>query len=176
MLSPKKIVPCPTQGPLWEWMRTLNEAGFVTDSGYTTSFRVPCKGGKSASDIAATECSAPKQLKMSFNLGHADFYPVTSGKLSAARHVMRRFMALEEDCTFLCDDDNDLELAAVVSKAFLPSVTSPSVEAAIQLRPDHFVRAAASGTQATEEMLDAVLQHYSLKTKGNGLVTACVAS
>lgn len=39
MLLSKKVVLCLTQGPLWEWMRTLSEAGFVTDSGYTTSFR-----------------------------------------------------------------------------------------------------------------------------------------
>lgn len=63
---------------------------------------------------------------------------------------------------------NSQELAAVVSKAFLPSVTSPSVEAAIKLRPDHFVLASASGTMATEEMLDAVLQHYSHRKAENG--------
>ncbi len=28
------------------------------------------------------------------------------------------------DCVLLCDDDNDMELAAQVAKAFLPSVTS----------------------------------------------------
>lgn len=47
-------------------------------------------------------------------------------QVMAARHLMRRFSAPAAGCCFLCDDDNDLELAAEVGKAFLPSVTSVS--------------------------------------------------
>ncbi len=47
-------------------------------------------------------------------------------QVMAARHLMRRFSAPAPGCCFLCDDDNDLELAAEVGKAFLPSVTSVS--------------------------------------------------
>lgn len=39
---------------------------------------------------------------------------------------MTHLGAEAQDCVFLCDDDNDMELAAVVGKAFLPSVTSVS--------------------------------------------------
>ena len=37
-----------------------------------------------------------------------------------------------------------------------------SVAAAVAARPDHFVRAASSGVEASEEMLDALARHYSL--------------
>ncbi len=57
-------------------------------------------------------------------VGAADFYPKTSGKCEAARYLLRRFEAQAADAAFLCDDDNDMELAAIVGKAFLPSVTS----------------------------------------------------
>jgi hypothetical protein len=45
-------------------------------------------------------------------------------QVQAARHLLTHFGAAPADAAFLCDDDNDLELAAIVGKAFLPSVTS----------------------------------------------------
>lgn len=47
-------------------------------------------------------------------------------QVEAARYLMQRFSAARQDCVFLCDDDNDLALAADVGKAFLPSITSVS--------------------------------------------------
>lgn len=46
--------------------------------------------------------------------------------MEAARYLMQRFGAARSDCVFLCDDDNDMALAADVGKAFLPSITSVS--------------------------------------------------
>ncbi len=61
--------------------------------------------------------------------GTADFYPTTSGKENAARYLMARFCIEDTSkSAFLCDDDNDLPLAALVGKAFLPSISSVSVE------------------------------------------------
>lgn len=82
------------------------------------------EGGRTYSQLQELMSQAPSQLKSSINLGAADFYPNTSGKVGAARHVAERFGTPLGSCGFLCDDDNDLELAAVVARAYLPSVTS----------------------------------------------------
>jgi hypothetical protein len=39
---------------------------------------------------------------------------------------MRKFGVPASRCALLCDDDNDLELAAIVGKAFLPSIGAVS--------------------------------------------------
>jgi 3-deoxy-D-manno-octulosonate 8-phosphate phosphatase KdsC-like HAD superfamily phosphatase len=58
--------------------------------------------------------------------GVVDFYPAVSGKEGAARHLMARWGVGPAATAFLCDDDNDLALAAVVGKAFLPSTSAVS--------------------------------------------------
>jgi hypothetical protein len=55
-----------------------------------------------------------------------DFYPAASGKEGAARHLMHKWGVAPAATAFLCDDDNDLALAAVVGKAFLPSISAVS--------------------------------------------------
>lgn len=88
--------------------------------------RVTKTPGKTPEDLERVIKRRPPQLNCSFNLGIADFYPNTSGKENAAQHLMDRF-GVDAPCTaFLCDDDNDLPLAAMVGKAFLPSVSSVS--------------------------------------------------
>ncbi|KAL6759566.1 hypothetical protein V8C86DRAFT_1807886 [Haematococcus lacustris] len=155
------------QGALWEWFRSLEAQAWSLDaSGYTTSFRVHARGGKSVEALQELIRSAPDCLACSWNLGAADFYPATSGKVRAAQYLMGRFRATPHSCTFMCDDDNDMELAAMVAKAFLPTVTSESVRQAVAQRPGQFVVARAKGTTATEEMLDAVAQHYGLQGEG----------
>eukprot|EP00798_Chlamydomonas_sp_ICE-L_P014687 gene14687-20726_t len=157
------------QGTLWTWYKKLLEEGWKLDAnGYTTSFRVHGnKNGKTIEELHRITEKAPPGLASSWNLGAADFYPATSGKLNAARqanYIMVVMMgAKAEDCTFLCDDDNDMELAAAIGRAFLPSVTSDSVKSAIAARPDHYTIAEASGTAASEEMIDAVSRHYGLE-------------
>ena len=74
------------QGVLWTWYAELHKAGWILDAnGYTTSFRVHAKGGKSIEDLNEVIARAPEGLGCSWNLGAADFYPRTSGKLQAAR-------------------------------------------------------------------------------------------
>ena len=62
----------------------------------------------------------------------------------------------------LCDDDNDIQLALAVDKAFLPNISSPSLQLVVDAQPSHFARATRKHCEASEEMLDAVLQHYDL--------------
>ncbi|KAF5839035.1 HAD-like domain-containing protein [Dunaliella salina] len=148
------------QGILWEYYRKLKSEGWQIDAnGYTTSFRMMVKG-KSEEQLQGAISSAPKELQSTFNLGHADFYPASSGKVGAARHLVQRFGTSFDLATFMCDDDNDLDLAAVVAKAFLLPHTSESVKRAVAARPDHFVLASKQGTEATEEMLVKVGQYY----------------
>eukprot|EP00197_Chlamydomonas_leiostraca_P012292 CAMPEP_0202869656 /NCGR_PEP_ID=MMETSP1391-20130828/12575_1 /ASSEMBLY_ACC=CAM_ASM_000867 /TAXON_ID=1034604 /ORGANISM="Chlamydomonas leiostraca, Strain SAG 11-49" /LENGTH=268 /DNA_ID=CAMNT_0049549997 /DNA_START=62 /DNA_END=868 /DNA_ORIENTATION=- len=157
------VEPKARTGALWEWYAKLAADGWVLDAnGYTTSFRCHAKGGKSMAQLEALAKEAPQGLDSSFNLGAADFYPDTSGKVRAARYLMARFQARAQDCVFLCDDDNDMELAAEVGRAYLPSVTSESVRRAVAARPEHFVQATKKGTEATEEMLLAVSKDYKL--------------
>lgn len=62
------------------------EDGWTVDAdGYTTSFRVHAKNGKSVDDLHAVTKMAPQGLSCSWNLGAADFYPSTSGKVEAAK-------------------------------------------------------------------------------------------
>lgn len=58
------------------------------------------------------------------NLGKADVYPVHSGKANAALHIAKQMGADIKDCAFLCDDDNDIDLAKVVGKAYMPTVAA----------------------------------------------------
>jgi hypothetical protein len=80
--------------------------------------------GKTQEQLQALIDARPPELSCTWNLGVADFYPSTSGKAAVARYLMQRHGAAAADCVFLCDDDNDLELAALVGKAFVPSIGS----------------------------------------------------
>lgn len=124
-------------GPLWDVYRQFKAEGVKLDTtSYSTMFRAsPGKmtagspidtqqASASASDIAAALQRLPPGLVSTYNLGKADVYPSTSGKAAAARYMMQKWGAACEDCAFLCDDDNDIELAETVGRAFLPSVSS----------------------------------------------------
>lgn len=50
-------------------------------------------------------------------------------------------------------------LAAVVGKVFLPSITSNSVQAAVDADPTRFVVSQYGGILATEEILEHVEDH-----------------
>lgn len=80
--------------------------------------------GKSESDMQAVIARRPTSLSCTLNLGVVDFYPAISGKEGAARHLMAKWGVGPAHTGFLCDDDNDLALAAIVAKAFLPSITA----------------------------------------------------
>jgi hypothetical protein len=82
-------------------------------------------GGSTCSQMRA---SSTPTLPCMFGLaGVVDFYPATSGKEGAAHHLMSRWGVGPAATAFLCDDDNDLALAAVVGRAFLPSISAVSV-------------------------------------------------
>ena len=53
----------------------------------------------------------------------------------------------------------DAGLAAVVGKVFLPSITSDSVQAAVDADPKRFVVSQYGGIIATEEILEHVEDH-----------------
>lgn len=82
--------------------------------------------GKSQSEMDAVIARRPSNLSCTLNLGVVDFYPATSGKEGAARHLMRKWGVPAASTAFLCDDDNDLALADIVAKAFLPSISAVS--------------------------------------------------
>jgi hypothetical protein len=62
----------------------------------------------------------------------------------------------------LCDDDNDLEMAFACRHAFVPSITSESMAAAIERHRDRVTVTSTAdgtveGTDATEAALERVL-------------------
>jgi hypothetical protein len=79
------------------------------------------------------------ELRCFGNLGHVDVVPKGSGKVRAAQYVAKKWGARAEDAVMLMDDDNDLELAAWVGRAFVPTVSHESVYAAVAKDPGHFV-------------------------------------
>lgn len=66
------------------------------------------------------------------------------------------------------DDDNDLALAALVRRAYLPGITADTVHQAVESNPERFYVAAAKGVFGTEEVLRLLLTER--------LVTATQAS
>jgi hypothetical protein len=51
------------------------------------------------------------------------------------------------------DDDNDLQLAHLVRKAYLPAITADSVAQAVAAAPEQFYVAQQRGVFAAEEVL-----------------------
>ncbi|WIA36362.1 hypothetical protein OEZ86_007679 [Tetradesmus obliquus] len=155
------LPPLDRKGALWDWYRQLYREGWNLDANsYSTAFRLTKTPNKSEEQLAAAVAARPACLASSTNLGVVDFYPKASGKEGAAAYLMQKFGVPAGRCALLCDDDNDLELAAIVGKAFLPSIGAPSVEAAVAAHPDRFVVADVKWTGGTEQMLDAVQQHF----------------
>eukprot|EP00955_Chlamydomonas_euryale_P066977 359706-Chlamydomonas_euryale.AAC.2 len=78
--------PCKREGLLWEWFRKLEADDWSLDAnGYTTSFRMHAKKGKTVEDLREVILTKPDGLSCTWNLGAADFYPSTSGKVEAAK-------------------------------------------------------------------------------------------
>lgn len=63
-------------------------------------------------------------LTSTVNLGMADIYPATSGKARVAEYLAEYYGVPLAKSAFLCDDDNDVELARLVGKAYCPAVSS----------------------------------------------------
>ena len=64
-------------------------------------------------------------LHTTTNLGCVDVYPARSGKKNAAAYIADRMGGWElgRHAAFLCDDDNDIELAKCVNKVYLPGMS-----------------------------------------------------
>lgn len=166
-------------GAVWDCYRDVvaQLPGAKIDHGYATCFRVK---GEDADRVAAMVrgMSAGKsyagKLQLFYNLGCLDVVPVGSGKKCSAEYVMRELGAAPEDCTMCGDDENDLQLCAVVGRAFCPTVTHPAVREAARGRPGHFVlvqeqedpelnpNKRVAGTMATDMMLKLLLQHFGI--------------
>lgn len=167
--SQEEVSPASRTGVLWDTYRRLVAAGYTCDAaGYCTQFRIKTAAGdgpESEQRLRQLLADLPRELTSAFNLGCADIYASTSGKANAASYVAARFgLALGDTrCVFLCDDDNDVELAQRVDKAFVVGVNSQSMADAIRTakRPEQFVLPpdGVAGTAATEAMLAAVEAH-----------------
>lgn len=151
------VAPEKRQGPLWDAFRALKAQGWAVDArDYSTAFRVKPAPGKGLDELQAVLQETTQYLTCSWNLGMADVYPTTSGKAAAAQFLMRRLGAQPAHCRLLCDDANDLGLAAVVGHVYVVGITHPSVQEAADAAPEKFTVARAGSILATEEMLDAV--------------------
>lgn len=145
------------QGSLWDAYRFLQTAGFKVDArDYSTAFRVMASTTADLSTVQEKLDQVSTGLTCNSNLGHVDVYPQSSGKDKAAEFLMRRMAAEPAHCRVLCDDDNDLKMAAAVGHVYVVSITHSNVREAINAEPEKFTVAKAAGILATEEMLAAV--------------------
>lgn len=156
-------------GELWRLYQDIQggqvpglEGVRLDSTSYTTAFRLRLKEPSQADALRA---ALPPSLTTATNLGAADVYPACSGKDNAALHLMRRWGVSPNDCVFMCDDDNDLGLAHLVRRAYLPGVTAPSMAAAVAARPDHFYVSLTSGVWATEEILELLIAEHLSGTR-----------
>lgn len=175
------VPPAKREGPLWDAYRSLEAEGWTPDaSGYSTSFRLPLRrssssaskngvsnsGEKTERDLDLALQSLPPCLSSSRNLGCADVFPSTSGKEAVGRYVAAALgVCLKTRCAFLCDDDNDLPLAAAVGRAFVVGATHPSVERAIAEEKakgeNHFWSTGLEGTLAADAAVEAAGRHLT---------------
>lgn len=146
-------------GALWDFYRALLADGWAPDAAsYATAFRLPLRNGKTAADLASALSGLPPSLQATSNLGCADILPATSGKAALGRHVMAALGVAPGDCAFLCDDVNDLQLAACVGRVFVVQATDPAVGAAAAADPSKFWTCPGlDGTAATEAAVGACL-------------------
>lgn len=84
-------------------------------------------------------------------------YPAGSGKANAARHVLELEGIDASEAIAIFDDDNDLELGALVGRSFLPGVTHESVLAAMKEHGDRWVLTEKRGVLGAEEALERIL-------------------
>jgi hydroxymethylpyrimidine pyrophosphatase-like HAD family hydrolase len=143
--------------PLWHQYSILDSEGLELDRhNYSTSFRVRIPRQEWQEKYASNLLPG---LDFAENLGAVDVYSNTSGKKNAAVYLMGKFGGNTNgsDSIFMCDDDNDIELAKAVSKAYLPSITSDSMRQFSITHPEKFVVATKKSVWATEEILHILL-------------------
>jgi len=155
-------------GPLWESAyRSFVAAGLRCDvAGYSTAVRVsagrdqPAEVAEAA--LAAALAALPSSLTYAYNLGAADVTPATSGKANALRYLAARWGAQASDARCVCmgDDDNDCQMAAAASHAFLPGVNADTLAAAVCATPQQFTVSTLAVFAATEDCLERVLARF----------------
>ena len=72
------------------------------------SCRMKAKDDHTPEELAIVVKNLPKDLATSCNIGLADFYPATSGKENAAKHIVEKFSSNLDASFLMCDDDNDM--------------------------------------------------------------------
>lgn len=150
------------EGTLWDLHREMVAGGWHVDArDYNTNFRVDVakSEGKSVDDFfqAVQGKLRPLGLATSFNLGKADIYPAASGKANAAQHILHIKGWSAANAVAMFDDDNDLELGALVGRSFLPGVTHKSVLDAMKQHQDRWTLTKQRGFLGTEEALKAII-------------------
>ena len=82
------------------------------------SCRMKAKDNHTPEELADVVKNLPKDLATSYNIGLADFYPATSGKENAAKHIVEKFASNLDASFLMCDDDNDMgkQLASNLEK------------------------------------------------------------
>eukprot|EP00522_Entomoneis_paludosa_P001255 CAMPEP_0172472604 /NCGR_PEP_ID=MMETSP1065-20121228/68426_1 /TAXON_ID=265537 /ORGANISM="Amphiprora paludosa, Strain CCMP125" /LENGTH=409 /DNA_ID=CAMNT_0013230751 /DNA_START=115 /DNA_END=1344 /DNA_ORIENTATION=+ len=173
-------------GELWKFAQLLESKNLVLDvKGYSSCFRVNRKH-QPADNAAVMELfesllsgrggiDLPSTLATSTNLGCIDFYPAHSGKKNCCQYLMDKFPAshlpkrtLKENALFLCDDDNDLEMAMACEHAYLPGISSKSMEELVAQDKSQFTlteQGEVAGTRATEAALALVLKRLASTLK-----------
>jgi hydroxymethylpyrimidine pyrophosphatase-like HAD family hydrolase len=169
--------PMEREGELWALYRELAANGWHVDArDYATNFRVDIvkSEGKSVEDFKAAVDGKLDALGLatSFNLGKADIYPAGSGKANAAAHVLEKEGWSASTAVAMFDDDNDLELGALVGRSFLPGVTHGNVLDAMKLHGDRWTLTNSRGFLGTEEALECIMALE--QSAGRALAAAAV--
>mmetsp|Transcript_91366 Transcript_91366/g.295459 ORF Transcript_91366/g.295459 Transcript_91366/m.295459 type:complete len:150 (+) Transcript_91366:575-1024(+) len=142
----------------------MRDEGWHPDArGYETAFRLTISlesaDGRNLSFFEEHMLPrlAKQRLGSAINLGKVDIFPVISGKANAALHLLRRLDVPPEETAMLFDDENDLDLAKLCGRGFLPTVTHEQVRLHALEAPNWKV-SASRGPLGTEEALEGVLQ------------------
>ena len=67
-------------------------------------------------------------------------------------------MDLSSESVCICDDDNDIEMALACTHAYIPALTSESMEETIRRNPTKFTQTCQQGTITSTFATDAALQ------------------
>uniref|UniRef100_A0A7S3KXL4 Sucrose phosphatase-like domain-containing protein n=1 Tax=Amphora coffeiformis TaxID=265554 RepID=A0A7S3KXL4_9STRA len=155
------------QGLIWDYARELEGRGLVLDSkGYATAFRVTAKQQPETAmevfrALQENKFPCPPEVTTRTNLGSMDFYPTISGKKNCCEYLAMKLTgaSFAEHAVCMGDDDNDIEMALASRHAFIPTVTSDTMDEAISQHPGHFTAIrGVEDTMATEKALEALLK------------------
>ena len=166
-LGQEGLAPGDRVGPVWDVYRRLVADGWPVDaSSYETMFRVKVRAPRTPEQLAEALRDLPPTLATAVNLSCTDVFPAGSGKANAFEYLRKRMGVERAECAALCDDDNDLGMAALAGRAFCPKVSHPRVAEAIRKDPGHFYVARGRGTFGSDEVLDEVLKWADKSAQG----------